>query len=102
MSGLSSTGEYSDVMQDGYVSGPVTVSTSAIEAKVGGSRLTNREALTITNQGPGSIWFGPAGVTTSTGDELKKDQSVSLPIGDIGVFMIKNSGSATVIVQEFA
>jgi hypothetical protein len=102
MSGLSSTGEYSDVMQDGYVSGSVSVSTSAIEAKVGASRLTNREALTITNKGPGSVWYGPSGVTTATGDELKKNQLVSLPLGDIGVFLIKDSGTAVVIVQELA
>lgn len=102
MSGLNNTGEYSDVLQDGYVSGALTVTTTEIEAKVGGARLALREAITITNQGPGSIWYGPTGVTPSTGEELKKDQTVSLPLGDIGIFLIKDVSSATAIVQEFA
>jgi hypothetical protein len=100
--GLDNSSEFNDVMGEGYVSGPVSVTTSEIEAKVGGSRLAGREALTITNKGTAKVYYGPTGVTSTTGDVLEKDQFVSLPMGDIGVFVITASGTATVIVQEMA
>lgn len=100
---LSEGSEYSDVLGEGYVSGEVTVGTSAVEAKVGGSVLSKRELLYIENKSSSSIFYGPSGVTTTTGAQLKKDQFVWLPVGEsIQVFMIRSSGSATVIVQEFA
>ena len=102
MSGLNNSSEYNDVYGDGYVSDSVSVTTSAIEAKVGGSRLANREGVTVTNKGPQTVYYGPSGVTSSTGDVLYKDQSVSLPLGDIEIFLITSTSSATVIVQEFA
>src|SRR4051812_22777756 len=102
MSDLNNASEYSDVLQDGYVSGAVSVTTTQIEAKVGGARLAGREALTITNKSSTPVYFGPTGVTSTSGDYLKKDQSVSMPVGDMGVFLIVASGSATVIVQELA
>lgn len=102
MTSLNESSEYADVMQDGYASGAVSVTTSQIEAKVGANRLSNREALTITNKGNAIVYYGPSGVSSTSGDLLYKDQSVSLPIGDLGVFLITASGTATVIVQEMA
>lgn len=105
MTELSNASEYSDVLQDAYVSGPVTVTTTQIEAKVGASRLSGREALTITNTSTTVVYYGPTGVTTTgagMGDSLMKGQSVSMPIGDMGVFLRTASGSATVVVQEIA
>jgi hypothetical protein len=101
---ISYTGEYSDVLQDGYVTTALTVSDTQIEAKVGSSPLENRELITVTNRGPGSIYYGPSGVTPSTGEELKKDQTVAIPLGaPLSLFLIKEAGpTSTVIVQEFA
>ena len=102
--GISNSSDLSDVNGDGYVSGSVAVTSVAVEAKVGASRLYGREAITITNKGPKTLYYGPSGVTVATGDPLFKDQFVSLPIGDtIGVFLITSGAdTATAIVQEQA
>lgn len=104
MSGISYSPEFSDVDNDGYVSGTVSVTAVAVEAKVGASRLIGREGITITNKGPNVVYYGPAGVTSSTGDLLYKDQFVSLPLGEsIAIYVVCTSGqSSTVIVQELA
>jgi len=104
MSGITYDPELSDVNNDGYVSGSVAVSTTQVEAKVGTSRLTGREVLTITNKGPNPIYYGPTGVTVATGDVLYKGQFVSFPLGSsIAVFMICDTAqSAVAIVQELA
>jgi hypothetical protein len=100
----SPSGEFNDVNNEGYVSGPVSVTAVAVEAKVGANRLSGRETITITNKGAKTVYYGPSGVTATTGDVLYKDQFVSLPIGDnVGVFVICGAGdTATVIVQESA
>lgn len=98
------SGEFDDVNNNGYVSGSVAVTSVAVEAKVGASRLSGREVITITNKGNKTVYYGPSGVTSTSGDILYKDQFVSLPFGDsIGVFIICGAGdTSTVIVQEQA
>lgn len=83
-----------------YVQADVTVGTSAVEAKVGGSRLANRKRLIITNKSNVTIYIGPSGVTTTTGRPLLKDQQMFTDDGDIGVYMIAGSSSNTVGVEE--
>ncbi|TXG77632.1 hypothetical protein E6Q11_02565 [Candidatus Dojkabacteria bacterium] len=86
-----------------YVSGTITVGTSEIEAKVGGSALTGRQLLSIENQTGADIFYGPTGVTTSTGHTIAARQEIFLSVGpSIGVFLIKASGSGTVRIQEYA
>lgn len=93
--------EYSDVLTDAYVAGVISVSTSQVEAKVGGSRLANREVLRIFNNSSVTIYFGPTGVTSTTGEPIFKNQWVNIPIGDIAVFLITASGTAADIrIQE--
>lgn len=94
--------ELSDVVNQSYVAGSISVSTSAVEAKVGGSRLTGRETLRIYNNSNTTIYFGPSGVTAATGEPVYKDQWVNIPIGDqLAVFLITDSGTASdVRIQE--
>lgn len=95
--------EYSDVLSDAYVAGVISVSNSQIEAKVGASRLIGRETLRIYNNSNTTIYFGPTGVTSSTGEPIFKNQWVNIPIGDIAVYLITASGTASdVRIQEFA
>lgn len=101
--GISNSSEFSDVLTDAYVAGVISVSTTQTEAKVGASRLANRENLRIYNNSNVTIYFGPAGVTASTGEPIFKNQWVNIPIGDIAVYLITASGTATdVRIQEFA
>lgn len=104
MSGLTNSGEYNDVLEDGYTSGSLSVGTSQVEARVGSQILTNRELLYLENRGDDIVYYGPTGVTPSTGAKLYKDQFAFIPAGaGISVFLICDTGeSATVIVQEFA
>lgn len=100
--GISFDPELSDVVNQSYVSGSISVSTSAVEAKVGASRLTGRETLRIYNNSNTTIYFGPSGVTASTGEPIFKNQWVNIPIGDqLAVFLITASGTASDIrIQE--
>lgn len=92
-----------DVTEDGYTTGSVAVSTSQVEAKVGGSRLLSRQSIILYNKGSDSVYYGPSGVTASTGARLFPFQKVKLMLGDIGVYLICDTGdSANVIVQELA
>lgn len=104
MSGLSYDPELSDVERDSYISGSVSVTSVAIEAKVGASRLTGREVITVLNKGSNRIYYGPSGVTTTTGSVLEKNQFLSMSLGDsLALFLVCASGeSATAIVQEIA
>lgn len=102
MSGLSGGSKY-DLANDSYLSGIVTVGTTAVEAKVGGSALSGREILVIYNNSNSTIYYGPSGVTTSTGVPLQKNQFVSMPVGNgIGVFLIAGSAGNNIIVQEMS
>lgn len=102
MTSLTTPGEFDDVLNDSYLTASVAVGTSAVEAKVGASRLTDRESLVLHNLGGKTVYVGPSGVTASTGVPLFKNQTMSMPAGDaIGVFLICGTGdSADVIVQE--
>lgn len=87
-----------------YISGSVAVLTSPVEAKVGGSALTDRLGLRINNKGPDeTVYFGPSGVDTSTGEPLYPGQSVELDFGDDNpVFLVASATGSTCIVQEFS
>lgn len=92
-----------DVDNTIFTSGTVTVGTTAVEAKVGATRAVNRQSLYIENKGPSAIFYGPSGVTVTTGATLAVSQTVFLELGDaLGVFVIANTAGNTCIVQEFA
>lgn len=90
--------------EDSYVSGVISVTTSQIQAKVGVSNLTGREVLRIYNNSNVTIYFGPSGVTASTGEPIFKNQWVEIKVKDsINVFLITASGTASdVRIQEMA
>ena len=101
--GISLSSEYSDVLEDSYLQGVVTVSTTETQAKVGASNLEGRELLRIVNKSSVTIYIGPTGVTTTNGEPLLKNQVIEMPVGSgIDVYMIVSSGTADIIVQEFA
>ena len=103
MSGLAHDPEYSDVLNDAYASIAISVSTTQIEAKVGAQTMSKRETLLIANKGPDVVYFGPSGVTPATGMPLPCGKAVKLNFGDCNpVFLITETGTSTVIVQEAA
>ena len=88
---------------DTAVYGTVSVSTSAIELKVGASILSGRDYIVIQSKG-NKVYIGfDNSVTVSTGIELKKDQTMYLSAGDnITVYAIANSGTIDVRIMELA
>ena len=55
MGGINFNPEFADVMQDDYIAGRVVVGTTAVEAKVGATRLDGREMLVIFNDSNNTI-----------------------------------------------
>lgn len=82
--------------------GALTVGTSAIEAKVGGARLTARSSLTVWNNSLVNIYWGyTSGVTTSTGTPIPPSKPVSWDIGDNQpVYLIAGTASNNTRITE--
>lgn len=89
-----------DMINTSSVSGAQSVTTSAAEAKVGASALTNRKFLSITPTG-GTIYMGSsAAVTTATGTPIFKNQTVFLNFSAaVPVYLIAGSTTDTRIVE---
>lgn len=97
------TNDRSDVTESSYLTGTVSVSTTEVEAKVGSSRLDRRQSIILYNKGANTVYYGPTGVTSTTGIPLFKFQTLKFMQGNIGVFLIcATSESATVIIQELS
>ena len=93
-----------DLLLGAGVQGALTVGTTAVEAKVGGSRLANRKLLTVHNNSSSTIYWGyTSGVTTTTGTPLFKDQLVSWDISDTAtVYLIASGAGNNTRVTESA
>ena len=69
------SGRYSSDRLDGPgVEGVISVGTTAVEVKVGGSPLDDRKVVTIQPEGNSVYWGYTSSVTTSTGTRVFKDQ----------------------------
>lgn len=103
MTGLSYSPDRADVDESAMVQGVVTVGTTQVEAKVGASALANRQEVRISNKSNATIYVGPTGVTTTTGEKLFKDQAISYPIGNsLQLFMIAATAGNDVVITELA
>ena len=106
--GVSSNQDVStaDKSNTSYVSLRFSVSTTEVEAKVGGSPLSTRKELVIYNDGNKDVFYGPTGVTSSgstKGILIPVGGDARLPYGPgVSVFLITSSGTTDVIVQETA
>jgi len=93
----------SDILDGGGNQASLTVGTSAIEAKVGGSALANRKHI-ILQPKDNSVYFGlTSGVTTVNGTRLFKNQTIFIPAGpNSTVYLIADGAGKTVQVIEVA
>jgi hypothetical protein len=91
-----------DVIDSGNgVQGNLTVGTSAVEAKVGGTALPGRKSLTIQPKDNGLYWGYTSGVTTSTGTQLFKNSTSYFDISDNqSVYLIADGAGKDVRVTE--
>lgn len=84
------------------VQGSLTVGTSAIEVKVGGSALANRTYVTLYNNSNNIVYWGyTSGVTTSSGTPIVKGQFASwLKGASFPIYVISGSPGNDTRVTE--
>jgi len=92
-----------DVLNGGGVNGALTVGTSSVEAKVGGSALSGRKTIMIQPL-DNTVYLGfSSGVTSSNGIRLSSGQIVILPVGDqTAVWLIGSAAGRNVRIAEVA
>lgn len=104
--GVSTNAEMrsSDTVNHGGVNGAITVGVSAVEAKVGASKLTNRKLLTIFHNGSNNLYWGYSNaVTTANGTQIFKNTMLVLPVGDgTSIWLISNIAGQDVRITEGA
>lgn len=83
------------------VHGTITVDTSATEAKVGPSTLSNRIYIVLQAKDTGVFWGTSNTVTTSSGIEIFKDQTIFLPANS-AVWLIASGAGKNVRIIEYA
>ncbi len=89
------------LIKSGGVYSDLTVGTSAVEVKVGGSRLSGRRVVTILPIGSTVYWGWNCSVTTATGTPIYKKQLIVFEVDDTGpICLIAASGSNSVRITE--
>jgi len=85
------------------VTGAKTVSTTVAELFAGASRLANRYAMTVYNEGTTPVyWGGSSSVTTSTGFPLLPGDSVTFnfnPSVATPIYFIGSANTAVRVVE---
>lgn len=95
---------FNDIVNTDYTGGAITVGTSEQLASANGSsNLDDRQELIIYNNSSNTVYFGPTGVTTSSGIPLEPNETINVQAGDnINIYLIADSSGNSVIVQEFS
>jgi len=94
-----------DILNAGTgVQGALTVGTSAVNVRVGGSNLTNRKLVTIHNNSLVTIYWGySSGVTTSNGTPIFAGQQCGWAVGPSqDIFAIAGTAGNNTRVTEGA
>ena len=100
MAGYSNT--FIDVINNQFQAGTITVGTTEILASINGSsNLSGRQEITIFNSSANTIYYGPTGVSTSTGIPIEAGETVSLQYGEfINVYLIAATAGNSTIIHE--
>lgn len=98
--GLKYSGEFDDTNSDIFVQEEITIGTTQVEALTTGTDIAEREIVRIYNKGNQTVYFGPTGVTSTSGEPLRKNQWIEIAIRNQSVFLITDSGTADVIVTD--
>ena len=101
MSGGINNADFADTLFQGGVEGQLTVGTTAVEVKVGGSPLEGRQVITVYAEDKNIYWGYNNTVTTSTGTPLEKKQLLTITAGEsISVWLIASSAGKSVRITE--
>jgi hypothetical protein len=92
-----------DVLDSVGLYAELTVGTTPVELKVGGTALVDRQAVTMRPKDNAIYWGYDSSVTTTTGTRIYKDEFLMLPIGDnISVYLIANDAGKLVSIGELS
>lgn len=96
--------QMADIVDGGGLQGAITVGTTAVAIRVGGSNLANRKRLTFINNGTQTLYWGYTNaVTTASGTPIMRNQPVSDSWGpNTTIWIIATSGTHDVRVTEGA
>lgn len=91
-----------DIINNSGVEGSLTVGTTAVEVKVGASKLEGRKQVSLYNNSNNIIYFGYTNsVTTSTGMPILKNQMITWDAGDIlTIYVIAGSAGNNCRITE--
>ena len=94
--------EVLDVSNGAGLEGSLTVGTTAVAVRVGGSNLANRRYVTVFHNDNQDLYWGrTSGVTTSTGTPIFKSQLVTFRVGpDADIYLISNQAGQDVRITE--
>ena len=92
-------------VNDVFIQTNLSVSTTAVEIKVGSTPDEARQVLRVYNKGPETIYLGPENTVTASGanqgEPLFKDQWIEFTIPPfLTLYGITASGTSTALVQE--
>lgn len=94
-----------DLLNSGGVYGNLTVTTTPVEIKVGGSKYTGRKLVTLDNKSSTTIYWGYNNSVSSTvyAGRIFKDQQAMWNASDaVSIWVVAASGSNTVAISEGA
>jgi hypothetical protein len=103
---IGNSPDRADVVESNALQTSLSVSGTAVEIRVGGTRLVGRQFVAIYNDSNVVVFTGPSASVSASGANkglpLYRDQERVIPIGDRAVYAITAGGSATLLVQEYA
>jgi hypothetical protein len=91
-----------DILNSSGTQGALVVGTTAVEVKVGASRLEGRKEVTLLNNSNTTIYWGYTNaVTVSTGTAILKNQMVTWSCGDnLSIYVIAGSAGNNCRITE--
>lgn len=101
---IRESSDRSDVVESSFDHVTLTVGTTPVEVKVGGSRSVSRQIVVIYNEEKNRrLFWGKSDVSATgvnRGFPIEPGQFVSLPFGDIGIFLVGEVSNMTAIIAE--
>lgn len=88
-----------DTVNTSVVSGTIALTTTAIELKIGGSRLSNRKYIWMEALDTNVKWGFSA---SDQSFDIFKNQILTFPIGDVAIYAKMSSGTGNIAFGEGA
>lgn len=85
-------------LKSSIINAKIVVGATAVELKVSGTRLANRQSLTV-QPVTGKIYIGSSSVTTANGLELSNKQIYEVAIQNIPLYAIAASNTDVIIIE---